>query len=736
MRFRLLVLGALYTLNCLAQDPCSYQSTSKKGGFWVFSTFYQPNTQIKLEGVCEELNNGKPYLYRSFKSGRLLKEIIYSTSNEPGANQLMTSLEIKEKRKDSIIGELKQFSENGTIQLHERYYFDSYQRRCVHRRTFHANGNIRFDQFFAWVKEEELTDYQRPNHPPHTIDSEGYTYLQVPFGREQTFDADGLLLEEKFHQLLMDGSHEFSSLDGPFKSYFHNGQLKEIGTYKNGKLHGEWTAFNFLGDTIIKGFYDNGIKDGAWIYTHDNGLTKAIHQHNVLGKFPFHARKKEWSTEGQLILWYDFNEEGIGFLKEWSDQGVLLHEQQLVNMAVDKGVESFWFPNGQLKSIMNHRQQADTLYHEWYESGREKVLKRSYEKNGLKTTSIQEWYPNGHAKTTVEIQKGNELSVYSQQKYYENGNLSYVDFRKNREQFIEEYASNGIKIRALKFLENKLHGRYQEMDSTGRVLVDINYQNGVRHGNYRYYSPEGQLKYEANYDQGKWIPIDNKQVTFATLFQRLSTKEKDPFYSAAYTLMNQQLYIQEPIEKSSRQIDTLAAVIWQLKRIAPNYQNWVTSPVIGSQVLTIRMIESYFKDLKTDQIWTEWSTELLAGLKQLNVQLPSFAFVQGEANVSIELNHWINLATLKQLFPKTNALMQLTNKFNPNEGENVRQYPRYSIEQKNAYWQINLPTENGSYSILLYGDGIVEIENQTISWSAFLEADLEQKDKFDRWEKE
>ena len=335
----------------------------------------------------------------------------------------------------------------------------------------------------------------------------------------------------------------------------------------------------------------------------------------------------------------------------------------------------------------------------------------------------------------VEIQKGSDLSVFSQQKYFENGNLSFVDFRKNRERFIEEYATNGIKIRALMLLDNKLYGRYQELDSTGKILLDINYKNGIRHGSYKYYAPDGQLKYEATYENGTLKPKEKKQVSFVSLFRHLNQKSKAAYLSQAYALMNQKLYLQTPLEMSFEQIDTLAAVLWQLQRVAPNYKYWLTSS-IGKQELQIRLIESYFKDLKTDKIWTDYSKELLTGLTKLKVQLPSFSFLQGEANVKIELKNWINIASLKQLFPSINSLMKLTNISEGNDGQRMP-YPRYTIERNNSsYWKINLPTENRQYSILMYDDGTVEIENQEISWSAFLEADLEYRDKFHPWDAE
>ena len=409
---RIILIKALLLISffALSQDPCAYQPTSKKGGYWVFSTFYQPNTnKVLLDGICEEKNNELPFLFRQFKEGRLVKEVSYYTSG-----QLYSSLYIDERKRDTIIGEFEQFSEEGIRLLHEIYFKDKYRRRCVHRTTYHVNGNPRFDQYFAWVKEDELTDYQRPNHPPHTIDDGGYTYLMVPFGREQSFDESGQLSEEKYHQLLMDGSHEFASLNGPYLRFFNNGIRQITGQYKNGKLHGDYIEYNYYGDTICKGYYENGLKEGVWTYWHDNGQLKAIHQYAIHGQFPFQARKKEWSPSGKLLLEVDFSADGNGFLKEWSESGSPLREQQLVNLSLDKGKETYWFPNGQLKSIMDHTKGADTTYVEWYESGKMKSLKRNYTNGKSAVTLTKEWQPDGKLLHEVEMEKSDYTTTFTQ----------------------------------------------------------------------------------------------------------------------------------------------------------------------------------------------------------------------------------------------------------------------------------------------------------------------------------
>ena len=723
----------LFALSCSqfdarSQDPCTYKTSSKKGGSWVFSTYYQPNTQIPLEGICEEKNGNAPFLYRSFEAGRLQKEVQYSTENK-----LVSSLEIYTKRRDSLIGEYKSFNELGMLMYHEIYFYDKSKRRCMHRKSYHVNGNPRFDQFFAWVKESELNEYQRPSHPPHTIDEDGYTYLQVPFGLEKSFDETGLLIQERRHQLLVDGRHEFASLHGKALNFHHNGKLKERFSYFDGKMHGEFVEFDFLGDTISQGAYEHGLKNGTWLYWYGKNKIKAKHVHNVKGKYPFHAQKEEWSESGKLIVLYSFDEAGNGRLREWTESGVLIHEQELVNLTLDHGKEKMWFPNGELKAVMNHTKNTDTVFYERFENGRHKSLKRNYLLGGNTITSIKEWYANGNLKEEVLLEKSEFTTVYSLNKYFENGNLRHTDFRKGREQFVEEYASNGIKIRSKKLLDGKIYGRFQEFDSTGQIKLDINYQDGLRHGSYKTYS-NGKLSYEALYENGVWIPKDDKTKAFIDTYQKLNVSEKQIYTSAAYHILNRQLYAPESMRKTREEVDSIAAIIWQLNRVAPHYPEWTSTSSVGHQVLQIHLIQTYHGDLKTNHVVSEYSKELLAGLAQLHVNLPDFQFVNGEVYVSIELKEWINMTTIKQLFPKSFSLMQVLNPMLQKENSKYYSTVRYSIEQKTVNsWKITIQNQMNSYHILLYGDGTAEIENQVMSWSDFLNVDLSTPNNHPGW---
>ncbi|WP_179344359.1 toxin-antitoxin system YwqK family antitoxin [Winogradskyella ursingii] len=57
-------------------------------------------------------------------------------------------------------------------------------------------------------------------------------------------------------------------------TYFHdNGEIEQVGTFNaDGKLHGEWTSFDFEGKKVAVGNYEQGKKVGKWFFWTDNSL--------------------------------------------------------------------------------------------------------------------------------------------------------------------------------------------------------------------------------------------------------------------------------------------------------------------------------------------------------------------------------------------------------------------------------------------------------------------------------
>ncbi|MGE4586979.1 MAG: toxin-antitoxin system YwqK family antitoxin [Mangrovibacterium sp.] len=90
--------------------------------------------------------------------------------------------------------------------------------------------------------------------------------------------------------------------DGEIRSFFENGQVREICFYKNNLMDGIWTTYNEKGIKVAKAAYREGKKHGEWAV---------------------------WDDRGQLIYeMYYFEGQKAGKWKQYDPStGKLLHER-------------------------------------------------------------------------------------------------------------------------------------------------------------------------------------------------------------------------------------------------------------------------------------------------------------------------------------------------------------------------------------------------------------------------
>src|SRR5262249_22047199 len=82
---------------------------------------------------------------------------------------------------------------------------------------------------------------------------------------------------------------------GPFVTQFPDGAIEISGTYKDGKLDGQWTRRYPGGGVAEDGAYANGMKDGAWKQLAPSG--------SLLGDYTMKAgtgTEKRWYDDGPL----------------------------------------------------------------------------------------------------------------------------------------------------------------------------------------------------------------------------------------------------------------------------------------------------------------------------------------------------------------------------------------------------------------------------------------------------
>lgn len=483
----------------IAQETCEFKPTNKKGGHYLFSTFYLDDLQTPREGVCQTLHMGKIYERRVFVKGHLVEETCNTLEGNP---RVLSKFSLWDG--DSLLIDQKVYYENGPLQTHNLIYLDASGRRCMKSVEYGLTGHKRFEHNYAWIRYNELNESDKSMHPPHTVDDDGYTYLMVPIGEEKIYDSfSGALTQVRHHQFIGNGNHENSSLNGSSTEFYENGKVKVKANYKDGALNGAYKSFHINGLKQSEGTYDNGIQVGLWKGWHPNGKPSYEYVFDLNTAHPFEPNKKEWADNGQLTLEQVLDIGANGYLKEWTAQGVKTHDVDIYMLDRTKGVETWWYDNGQLHWKRDYRKGQDTTMVQFYANGDPQRLEIYMEKGSDTYRENRRWYPK-LVPESVFITQTRKDGFFSQtqEQYYPNGQLQNTVLYKNKECYKEFYASNGIKTRSLHTIADSLHGPYQELDSTGRLLLDYSYTAGLRDGWCREYDAKGVLIFERYYEMG------------------------------------------------------------------------------------------------------------------------------------------------------------------------------------------------------------------------------------------
>jgi antitoxin component YwqK of YwqJK toxin-antitoxin module len=77
--------------------------------------------------------------------------------------------------------------------------------------------------------------------------------------------------------------------------FYENGQVAQKGSFKDGKLHGSWVAYDENGKKTAMGFYEQGKKVGKWFFWTSQGLNEVDFQDFRV------ASVTKW-TQGEAIV--------------------------------------------------------------------------------------------------------------------------------------------------------------------------------------------------------------------------------------------------------------------------------------------------------------------------------------------------------------------------------------------------------------------------------------------------
>jgi antitoxin component YwqK of YwqJK toxin-antitoxin module len=457
----------------------------------------------------------------------------------------------------------------------------------------------------------------------------------------------------------------------------------------------------------------------------------------VNSNHPFQPTKKEWTEQGKLLLEVVLDAEGNGYTKKWNNDGVLLYQTMIRANDYKKEIEIERYPDGKLKSILNHLPNADTTYVAYFPNGQMSILHFEDATKVKTSKKIQkEWFENGVLALELEIIEEAFFSSYMQRLYYSNANLKThiiqkehiqsenikSDFglktqvlHKKIDRCEEFYASNGIKVRSRQTVDGKLEGPYRELDSLGNVLVAYSYSNGLRNGTCRRYNAKQELIFSQEYENGCLISsktdVNNKRK-----LSILCESER----SNVYGLAHRQFFSSGKEHYFSEKIDSLAQWYSYIMDCTPINSFDFQSLDVGQQFVKVHFPVGAFPGLMAGDTTNPRNKEFYQSLQKLNWNRPTLEIVNGEYVGKIMLEGLYSYSVLSSYFPNIQSWMEFgyTNE-NPRNREVDFGWKRtnrpnaISISYENAcLMRASMTIPAGNIPLLIYADGEVEVENQ------------------------
>ena len=74
--------------------------------------------------------------------------------------------------------------------------------------------------------------------------------------------------------------------------YYQDGSISQEGTYKDGKLHGQWISYDQNGKKTALATYENGIKTGKWFFWSSDQLTEVDYNNNRIAEISNYKHKE------------------------------------------------------------------------------------------------------------------------------------------------------------------------------------------------------------------------------------------------------------------------------------------------------------------------------------------------------------------------------------------------------------------------------------------------------------
>ncbi len=283
-------------------------------------------------------------------------------------------------------------------------------------------------------------------------------------------------------------------LEGPYESYYMDGQIKEIGQFQNNMPVDTWTYYYENGNLKMSGDIHNNLSQGYWNYYFENGnvsmegeLVNGIRD----GLWKFYYESGALKTRGQysmgrkIKIWNNFYEEG-------DIKSQIYYDEQ-------RGEYKEFYISGKLKAKgVKIRDKNEGAWEYYYENG--SVQARGGFVGGVKEGLWEFFHPNGNTSATGTYKNGLEEGEWTH--YDQDGVLTSQGVERSGKKdgyWLLYYDDGSIKGRGI-FKNGE--GFYKEYYESGALKVSGLVRNGVNQGKWLYYYEDGTLEGEARFING------------------------------------------------------------------------------------------------------------------------------------------------------------------------------------------------------------------------------------------
>lgn len=718
----------LYCLPAIAQ-PCDFESHQRKGGHYLFSTYYQSDMRTPIDGVCEVRTDGKLYERRIFDQGKLTEEALYYY----GSFKLRVKSTVYLKPKsDRTIAHSIMYFEDGKESDKRRYFLDSTGRRCCEVTDYFPTGKKKAEYTVGFIRLDEVNQVRRIEYPPHTVDDAGYLGLDFLTGAYRTFDEQGNLLSLTHYKKSEGDYVPVGKKQGAYYTYHPNGAVASSGNYKEDHADGSWKTFFPDGTVQSNTNYRNHLPDGEWKTWSEDGILLLDARYDIEQAYPFDpVYQGEWYVDGRAKKWQEMNESGKGHLSEWNENGQLIHDvifdkkgQKSKLNQVHYQLEKKWHPNGVLASILNNAPNADTAFISWHTNGMVASMSRKFEKDGFRCVANTEYTSKGILTKSVTSGTNGLDTQFEMNTYFENGQLNTKVVQQNDMRLEEQFTLDGTKWQSIHTRKGACFGPCLFLDTLSKMVEFGEYKDGLRHGTFQRMDGLGKVLYEQVYTNG--CP-DSSNFDAQHTFNRLSKNQQEPYLATAQNqLLRALLNAENKNSYTFAYRDSIAAQLYILDKEFKQHGNGLSLCEFEAFSIQCRLPEVYVKGLAEADMNNPEVRIFLQTLDSLGWKSGKWVSKEGYLEGELFPNQLIGLGFLKSHFPKLGPFMS----YSLSCGK-VNDYDRYDngavqVERESACtWKVTYAYRGRSWVFFLYGDGEVEFYNHHSNWKEFNEKENE-----------